>query len=142
MVRYMVTVMKQSRRWPIGLTDESLLWEEMYVAEEVGDCYFGYSYAENYVGKHFDLWLTPRKKEDFQNFVGFGKIFNIQPYDNGKLYSTQNGKYLVQEIKEDESTSSVLLGVREKVVVATSRRKNGTRPPAHHARFVRKGIQG
>lgn len=142
MVRYMVTVLKQSRRWPIAIHEDSHLWEEMYVQEEVGDCYFGYSYAENYIGKHFDLWLTPRKKDDFQNFVGFGKIFNIQPYDNGKLYFTQNGKYLVQEIKEDGSESEVLLGVREKIVVPTPRRKGGFRPPTYNARFVRKGVQG
>jgi hypothetical protein len=120
LVRYQVTVLKTRPRR--GFIKQHIctpgcqghveirLCDELATQEWESDRYFGYSYSKHYPGKHFDLWLTNDKSEDIDNFVGFGRIYSIEPTEGGNIYFTQNGKYVVEELSTGRK-SPVLLGV-------------------------------
>jgi hypothetical protein len=100
LTRYKVVVlnMKPRRHNPNPKFQDPPQVDDGALTMDREDVFFGYSYAKNYVGKHFDLWFTKYREWDQYNIMGFGRIVRIDPTPDGAVYITRAGRFFVKEI--------------------------------------------
>jgi len=98
MKRYRLVVM-QARKPRRDNTDDILI--------EDGDTFYGYSYHHHVVGKHFDLWFKPRKFDDPENFIAFGRIMQINGGDTSRrVFFTKNVQFMLEDADVADINSS------------------------------------
>jgi len=96
MKRYKLTVVRVGR----SRNDSDIGYEE-------ADVFYGYSYHHHVVGKHFDLWFKPKKFDDPDNFVAFGRIVIITGEDaSRRVFITKNVQFMLEDADVADINSS------------------------------------